>query len=138
MGYGVPAGIGAAIATGRLVLTMAGDGDFLMNGQELATANQYGAKTIVVLLNNGVYGTIRMHQARDYPHRQAGTELVNPDFVQLAQSYGYAAARVESTDQFEPALRAALARSNGTLIEVMLSDQVITTRTTLDKIENAA
>ena len=138
MGYGVPAGIGAAIATGRLVLTMAGDGDFLMNGQELATANQYGAKTIVVLLNNGMYGTIRMHQARDYPHRQAGTELVNPDFVQLAQSYGYAAARVESTDQFEPALRAALARSNGTLIEVMLSDQVITTRTTLDKIENAA
>ena len=138
MGYGVPAGIGAAIATGRLVLTMAGDGDFLMNGQELATANQYGAKTIVVLLNNGVYGTIRMHQARDYPHRQAGTELVNPDFVQLAQSYGYAAARVESTDQLEPALRAALARSNGTLIEVMLSDQVITTRTTLDKIENAA
>ncbi len=138
MGYGVPAGIGAAIATGRLVLTMAGDGDFLMNGQELATANQYGAKTIVVLQNNGVYGTIRMHQARDYPHRQAGTELVNPDFVQLAQSYGYAAARVESTDQFEPALRAALARSNGTLIEVMLSDQVITTRTTLDKIENAA
>ncbi len=137
MGYGVPAGIGAAIATGRLVVTMAGDGDFLMNGQELATANQYGAKTIIVLLNNGVYGTIRMHQARDYPHRQTGTELVNPDFVQLAQSYGYAGDRVERTEQFEPALKAALARASGTLIEVMLSDQVITTRTTLDKIENA-
>ena len=138
MGYGVPAGIGAAIATGRLVVTLAGDGDFLMNGQELATANQYGAKTIVVLLNNGVYGTIRMHQAREYPHRQAGTALVNPDFVQLAQSYGYAGERVERTDQFEPALRAALARRSGTVIEVMLSDQVISTRTTLDKIENRA
>ncbi|QTD43976.1 thiamine pyrophosphate-binding protein [Ottowia testudinis] len=136
MGYGVPAGIACAITTGRTVVTMAGDGDFLMNGQELATARQYGAKTIIVLLNNGVYGTIRMHQARDYPHRQEGTELVNPDFVKLAESHGYAGARVERTEQFEPALRAALARAEGTLIEVMLSDQVITTRTTLDAIEN--
>ena len=138
MGYGVPAGIGAAIATGRLVLTMAGDGDFLMNGQELATANQYGAKTIIVVVNNGVYGTIRMHQAREYPHRRAGTELVNPDFVKLAESYGYASVRVERTEQFEPALRDALARQQGTLIEVVLSEQVITTRTTLDAIENKA
>lgn len=137
MGYGVPAGIACAITTGRTVLTIAGDGDFLMNGQELATANQYGARTIVVLLNNGVYGTIRMHQARDYPYRQAGTELVNPDFVQLAESYGYAGVRVERTEQFEPALREALARGQGTLIEVVLSEQLITTRTTLDAIENA-
>lgn len=137
MGYGVPAGIACAITTGRTVVTIAGDGDFLMNGQELATANQYGARTIVVLLNNGVYGTIRMHQARDYPHRQAGTELVNPDFVRLAKSYGYAGVRVERTEQFEPALREALARGQGTLIEVVLSEQIITTRTTLDAIENA-
>ena len=136
MGYGVPAGIACAITTGRTVLTIAGDGDFLMNGQELATARQYGARTIVVLLNNGVYGTIRMHQARDYPHRQEGTELVNPDFVQLAESYGWAGTRVERTEQFEPALRAALARPEGTLIEVMLSEQIITTRGTLDAIEN--
>ena len=135
MGYGVPAGIGAAIATGRTVVTIAGDGDFLMNGQELATANQYGAKTIIVVVNNGVYGTIRMHQAREYPHHPAGTDLVNPDFVQLAQSYGYAGERVERTEQFESALQAALQRPQGTLIEVMLSEQVITTRTTLDKIE---
>ena len=136
MGYGVPAGIACAITTGRTVVTIAGDGDFLMNGQELATAHQYGARTIVVVLNNGVYGTIRMHQARDYPHRRAGTELVNPDFVQLAESYGYAGTRVERTEQFEPALRDALARQQGTLIEVVLSEQVITTRTTLDAIEN--
>ena len=138
MGYGVPAGVACAITTGRTVVTVAGDGDFLMNGQELATARQYGAKTIVVLLNNGVYGTIRMHQARDYPHRQEGTELINPDFVRLAESYGYAGTRVERTEQFEPALREALAREQGTLIEVMLSEQVITTRTTLDAIENAS
>lgn len=136
MGYGVPAGIACAITTGRTVLTMAGDGDFLMNGQELATANQYGAKTIVVLLNNGVYGTIRMHQAREYPHRRSGTELINPDFVKLAESHGYAGVRVARTEEFEPALRAALARAGGTLIEVMLSEQLITTRTTLDAIEN--
>ena len=138
MGYGVPAGVACDITTGRTVVTVAGDGDFLMNGQELATARQYGAKTIVVLLNNGVYGTIRMHQARDYPHRQEGTELVNPDFVRLAESYGYAGTRVESTEHFEPALREALAREQGTVIEVMLSEQVITTRTTLDAIENAS
>ncbi len=136
MGYGVPAGVACAITTGRVVVTIAGDGDFMMNGQELATARQYGARTIIVLLNNGVFGTIRMHQAREYPHRQEGTELVNPDFVKLAESYGYAGVRVERTDQFEPALRDALARSEGTLIEVMLSEQIITTRVTLDAIEN--
>ena len=95
-------------------------------------------KTIIVILNNGVFGTIRMHQAREYPHRRAGTELVNPDFVQLAQSYGYAAERVTRTEEFEPALRAALARAEGTVIEVILSDQVITTRVTLDTIEEKA
>ncbi len=138
MGYGVPAGIACAITTGRLAVTLAGDGDFLMNGQELATASQYGGKTIVIVLNNGVYGTIRMHQAREYPGRPSGTALRNPDFVQLAQGYGYAAARVESTEQFEPALREALAREQGTVIEVVLSEQVISTRSTLAAIEQKA
>ena len=138
MGYGVPAGIGAAIATGRCVLTMAGDGDFLMNGQELATAVQQGAKTIIVLLNNRMYGTIRMHQEREYPQRVAGTQLRNPDFVALAQAYGYAGARVTETAGFEPALVAALKRPNGTLIELMLDPDVITTRATLQSITKQA
>jgi acetolactate synthase-1/2/3 large subunit len=140
MGYGVPAGIAAAITTGRTVLTMAGDGDFLMTGQELATASQYGAKTIIVLLNNGMYGTIRMHQEREYPAREqgAGTQLRNPDFVALAQAYGYAGVRITKTADFEPVLLAALQRSEGTLIEIMLDPDVITTRGTLSAIRNAA
>ena len=131
MGYGVPAGIAAAITTGRVVLTMAGDGDFLMNGQELATAVQHGAKTIVVLLNNGMYGTIRMHQEREYPNHPCGSHLQNPDFAALARAYGYAGVRITATSEFEGELLAALARAQGTLIEVMLDAEVITTRTTL-------
>ena len=138
MGYGVPAGIAAAITTGRTVLTMAGDGDFLMNGQELATASQYGAKTIIVLLNNGMYGTIRMHQERDYPLHVAGTALANPDFPALARAYGYAGVRITQTNEFEPAFLAALARKEGTLIEVMLDPDVITTRGTLTAITQNA
>ena len=138
MGYGVPAGIAAAITQGRTVFTIAGDGDFLMNGQELATAVQYGAKTVIVLLNNGMYGTIRMHQEREYPHHVSGSGLVNPDFVALAQAYGYAGARVTRTEEFEPALQAAIARGQGTLIEVMLDPEVITTRGTLESITQAA
>jgi len=138
MGYGVPAGIAAAITSGRLAFTMTGDGDFLMNGQELATAVQYGARTIIVLLNNGMFGTIRMHQEREYPQRVAGTQLRNPDFSALAQAYGYAGIRITRTDEFEPALLAALDRPQGTLIEVMLDPQVISTRGTLDAITQAA
>ncbi len=138
MGYGVPAGIAAAITTGRVVLTIAGDGDFLMNGQELATAVQHGAKTIVVLINNGMYGTIRMHQERDYPTHSTGTRLQNPDFTALARAYGYAADRVTHTAQFEIALQAALAREEGTVIEVMLDADVISTRVTLSSITQEA
>lgn len=138
MGYGVPAGIAAAVATGRLAFTIAGDGDFLMNGQELATATQYGAKTIIVLLNNGMYGTIRMHQEREYPEHISGSQLSNPDFVALARAYGYAGVRVTRTAEFEPALQAALARKEGTVIEVMLDPEVITTRGTLGAIRKAA
>jgi acetolactate synthase I/II/III large subunit len=141
MGYGVPAGVAAAIATrgtGRVVFTIAGDGDFLMNGQELATACQHGAKTIVLLLNNGMYGTIRMHQERHYPARLSGSNLRNPDFCALAQAYGYQAQRITHTSAFEPALQAALASEVGYLIEVMLDPEVITTKATLTTLRQAA
>ncbi len=140
MGYGVPAGIAAAITSkpradamgqGRVVFTIAGDGDFLMNGQELATAAQYGAKTIILLLNNGMYGTIRMHQEREYPQRVAGTALQNPDFAALARAYGYAGVCIRRSADFEAELLAALARPEGTVIEVMLEPELISTRGTL-------
>ena len=138
MGYGVPAGIAAAVLTGRIVFTIAGDGDFLMNGQELATAAQHGAKTIVVLLNNGMYGTIRMHQERDFPTHNMGSHLNNPNFANLAKAYGYEGVRISKTEEFEPALTAALARNQGTLIEIMLDPEAITTRVTLSAITQNA
>lgn len=138
MGYGVPAGIGASILTGRTVFTIAGDGDFLMNGQELATAVQHGGQSIIVLLNNGMYGTIRMHQEREYPRHVAGSSLVNPDFAALAEAYGYAGVHITRTAEFEKALLDALARDRGTLIEVRLNPEAITTRSTLSAITAAA
>jgi acetolactate synthase-1/2/3 large subunit len=138
MGYGVPAGIAASITTGRTAFTMAGDGDFLMNGQELATAVQHGGKSIIVLLNNGMYGTIRMHQEREYPQHVSGSQLSNPDFAALARAYGYAGVRITRTAEFEPELVAALAREQGTLIEVTLDPEVITTRGTLSAITRSA
>ena len=140
MGYGVPAGIAASIATGRIAFTIAGDGDFLMNGQELATAVQHGGKSIIVLLDNGMFGTIRMHQEREYPEHVegAGTQLSNPDFVGLAKAYGYEGTRITRTEEFEAALVAALERRHGTVIEVMLDPEVITTRGTLSAIRDAA
>ena len=138
MGYGVPAGIGAAILTGRTAFTIAGDGDFLMNGQELATAAQHGAKSIVLLLNNGSFGTIRMHQEREYPAHVSGSALANPDFCALARAYGYVAERITHTVEFEPALQRALAAPGGALIEVMIDVDVITTRGTLAAIRARA
>jgi acetolactate synthase-1/2/3 large subunit len=138
MGYGVPAAIAANIVSGRTAFTIAGDGDFLMTGQELATAVQHGAKSIVLLLNNGMYGTIRMHQEREYPEHVHGTALANPDFVALARAYGYAGVRISRTEEFEAQLLAALERPQGTLIEVLLDPEVITTRGTLSAIREAA
>ena len=138
MGYGVPAGIAAALLTGRVAFTIAGDGDFLMNGQELATATQHGGKSIVLLLNNGTYGTIRMHQEREYPARVSGSDLSNPDFCALARAYGYQAERLTHTHAFEAALQRALAAPGGYLIELMLDPEVITTRGTLSAIRQAA
>ncbi len=144
MGYGVPAGIAANIltknaATGsRVAFTIAGDGDFMMNGQELATAAQVGAKSIVLLLNNGMYGTIRMHQEREYPRNVSGTKLANPDFAGLARAYGYAGVRITHTHEFEAELLAALVRPQGTLIEVTLDPEVISTRGSLAQITQNA
>jgi acetolactate synthase-1/2/3 large subunit len=138
MGYGVPAGIGASLLTGRTVLTIAGDGDFLMNGQELATAMQFGGKTIIVLLNNGMYGTIRMHQEREYPERVHGTTLQNPDFAALARAYGLHGETVERTADFEPAFRRAQANGTAALIEIRIDQDAITTRTTLSAIRQRA
>jgi len=138
MGYGVPAGVAASILTGRVVFTIAGDGDFLMNGQELATATQHGAQSIVVLLNNGMYGTIRMHQEREFPTHNLGSHLSNPNFADLAKAYGYEGIRILKTEEFEPALMAALKRKQGTLIEIMLNPEVITTRGTLSAVTQSA
>ena len=138
MGYGVPAGIAANLTTGRIAFTIAGDGDFLMNGQELATASQHGGKSIIVLLNNGMFGTIRMHQERQYPNKVSGTALRNPDFCALAKAYGYAAEKVTATSQFEGALLRALEAKTGTLIEIPLDAEIISTRGTLSSITKAA
>ncbi|MDB5829123.1 MAG: thiamine pyrophosphate-binding protein, partial [Variovorax sp.] len=138
MGYGVPAGIAANLTTGRVAFTIAGDGDFLMNGQELATASQHGGKSIIVLLNNGMFGTIRMHQEREYPNKVSGTALRNPDFCALARAYGYAAEKVTATSQFEGALLRALEADTGTLIEIPLDAEIISTRGTLSSITKAA
>ncbi|GLR12045.1 thiamine pyrophosphate protein [Chitinimonas prasina] len=109
MGYGLPAGVMASIvAPERTVLVFAGDGDFLMNGQELATALQYGGAPIVLLFNNSQYGTIRMHQEKHFPGRVYGTQLHNPDFARYAESFGALGLVVETTAQFGPALSQAL------------------------------
>ena len=109
-----------------------------MTGQELATAVQHGAKSIVLLLNNGTYGTIRMHQEREYPCNVSGSNLRNPDFAALARAYGYVGVRITHTDEFEAQLSAALARVEGTLIELMISPEVISTRGTLSAITRMA
>ena len=141
MGVGVPAGVAANILTGRVAFTIAGDGDFLMTGQELSTATAHGAASIVLVLNNGTYGTIRMHQEREYPQRISGSAIAGADFAKLAEGYGYCGVRITHSDEFEAQLLAALKRLNakqGTLIELIISPEVITTRGTLSAITQAS
>jgi acetolactate synthase-1/2/3 large subunit len=139
MGYGVPAGIAAKLAhPERVVVSINGDGDFLMNGQELATAVQYGAAVIFMVVNNGMYGTIRMHQEREYPGRVHGTTLVNPDFAALARAYGAHGELVEETAQFAPAFERSLAAGKPALIEIRIDPDAITTATTLQAIKQRA
>ena len=121
MGYGVPAAVAAALRhPERTAVALAGDGDFLMNGQELATAVQYGCDLLVVLVDNGAYGTIRMHQEREFPARVSGTTLANPDFAALARAYGGWAERVETTAQFETALAKATSRKGLRLLHLVI------------------
>jgi acetolactate synthase-1/2/3 large subunit len=135
MGYGVPAGVAAKLVhPERPVISINGDGDFLMNGQELATAAQYGLKIIFMVVNNGMYGTIRMHQEREYPGRVSGTELKNPDFAALARAYGLHGETVEKTADFEPAFERAWKAKTASLIELRIDPEAITTRTTLSAI----
>ena len=139
MGYGVPAAVAAKLACPeRAVVSFSGDGCFLMNGQEIATAIQYGLSILFFVVNNGMYGTIRMHQEREYPARVHGTALRNPDFVALARAYGLHADAVEETSAFEPALERALASNGPSLIELRIDPEAITTRTSLRAIREQA
>jgi acetolactate synthase-1/2/3 large subunit len=143
MGYGVPAAVAASLLyPHRTVVNLAGDGDFLMTGQELATARAFGAgqgagRLISIVIDNGTYGTIRMHQERTFPERVSGSDLCNPDFAALAEAYGWHSHRVEQTAQFEPALQAALASKTPTLIHVSLDAEVISPRATITQLRAA-
>jgi len=127
MGYGLPAAIAAKMTyPNRCVICVAGDGDFMMNSQELATAMRYGIKIIVLILNNGMFGTIRMHQEREYKSRISGTNLTNPNFVQLAASYHMLGFQIKKTEQFQAAFQEALASSQGSIIELVTDPEAIT------------
>ncbi len=132
MGYGPPAAVAASLRRpDKMVVALAGDGDFMMNGQELATAMQYGCNMLVLVVDNGVYGTIRMHQEREYPTRVSGTALYNPDFAALARAYGGWAATVETTDQFAPALAEAMAHKGLRLLHLKTEAERISVGTTI-------
>jgi len=138
MGFGLPAAIAAKVVDpNRTVVCVAGDGDFQMNGQELGTAMQAGIQPIVLILNNGTYGTIRMHQERHYPARVSGTSLQNPDFVMLAKSYGYHAERVTKTSEFEAAFERAMTSKTGAVLDLVVSAEALTPRQTLTQIREA-
>lgn len=139
MGYGLPAAIAAKLRyPDRCVVAFAGDGDFMMNGQELATAMQYRANIIVIVVNNGTYGTIRMHQEREYPGRVIGTDMVNPDFVALAEAYGAHGERVEKTEEFTAAFERSMAADRPALIEVMLDPDILTPTTSIESLRSQA
>jgi acetolactate synthase-1/2/3 large subunit len=135
MGYGVPAAVAAKLMQPeRPVVCLTGDGDFLMSGHELATAVQYDAAIVVLLVNNGMFGTIRMHQERHFPGRAVATDLLNPDFVAYARSFGAYAALVERSEDFAPAFEAALAEGRPALLELRVEPEAITPRATLSQI----
>jgi acetolactate synthase I/II/III large subunit len=139
MGYGLPAAVAAKLtAPGRTVVAVCGDGDFLMNGQEFATAVQYGAPVIALVVNNGMYGTIRMHQEREYPARVYGTELRNPDFAAYARAFGGHGETVEHTEAFAPAFERALACGKPAIIELRIDAEAITPASTLSQIREKA
>jgi acetolactate synthase I/II/III large subunit len=137
MGYGVPAAVAASLRhPDRCVVAVAGDGDFLMNGQELATAMQYGCNTLVIIVDNGTYGTIRMHQEREYPKRVVGTELRNPDFAALARAFGGWAETVETTAAFAPALAEAMQQKGLRVLHLKTDAERISAGTTISALRN--
>ena len=144
MGYGLPAAVAASLLQPhRWVVNLAGDGDFLMNGQELATATGYGAKRLLsIVVDNGTYGTIRMHQEREYPARVSGSDLFNPDFAALARAYGwhgeFAATTADAVVAIERCIAAAETQGRPALLHLKLPADVITSRTTLGAIREAA
>jgi acetolactate synthase-1/2/3 large subunit len=132
MGYSVPAAVGAKIVfPDRMVVSMVGDGGFMMTGQELATAFHHGASPVVLVFNNQMYGTIRMHQERAYPWRVSGTALTNPDFARLIDAYGGYGEVVTETAEFTPAFRRAVESGRPALIELRMNPDQITTRATI-------
>lgn len=138
MGYGIPAAIAAKVVhPERRVLCFAGDGDFQMTCQELATAAQAGAQPVILILNNGIYGTIRAHQERNYPERVSGTDMVNPDFSALARAYGFHAERVERTEDFADAFTRACASPTGAVLDLVISTEALTPRMTLSQMRAA-
>jgi acetolactate synthase-1/2/3 large subunit len=134
MGYGVPAAVAAKlVAPDQPVISLSGDGCFLMTAQELATAQQYGADVIYMVVNNGMLGTIRMHQERNHPDRKFATDLHNPDFVAYAASFGIGGERVEATAQFPAALERARKAKGGYLIELLVDKEALTPVQTLSQ-----
>ena len=135
MGYGTPAGVAAKrLYPERTVVVCAGDGDFLMNGQEFATAVQYELPIIVLIVDNGMYGTIRMHQEREYPGRVVATALRNPDFAAYARAFGGFGATVEQTADFAAAFQAAQASGKPAIIRLKVDPEAISPSTTLTAI----
>jgi acetolactate synthase-1/2/3 large subunit len=139
MGYGIPAAVGALrLDPTRLVIAFAGDGCFLMNGQEFATAVQYGLPLIVIVIDNSCFGTIRMHQEANYPTRVVGTSLQNPDFAAYAVAFGGYGERVETTEDFLPAFERALAAGKPAILHCLLDIEALTPSQSLTAIRTAA
>ncbi|HTQ33632.1 MAG TPA: thiamine pyrophosphate-dependent enzyme, partial [Stellaceae bacterium] len=139
MGYGVPAAVAAKLARpNSIVVGFCGDGGFLMTAQEIATSLAEGPGPIILIFNNAMYGTIRMHQERRFPGRISGTNLKNPDFVALARAYGAFTASVARTEEFAPAFEEAIAAKRAAIIELKVDPEMITTRTTLSALRRQA
>ena len=139
MGYGVPAAVAAKlIHPDRLVVGFCGDGGFMMTGQEIATSMLEGIGPIILVFDNAMYGTIRMHQERRFPGRVVGTALKNPDFAALARAYGGVGVSVARTEEFAPAFEEAVASGRPAVIELRMDPEMITTRTTLSALRRQA
>jgi acetolactate synthase-1/2/3 large subunit len=139
MGYGIPAGVAAALVRpDRRVVTFVGDGGFMMTSNEMATAVQHHANLVIIVVNNGMFGTIRAHQERRFPGRAHGTDLVNPDFVAMAEAIGFAAFRVRETIEISATFDHALKHDGPALVELVLDPEAISSRASLSEIRAAA